>query len=186
MGIVARRKKTNPMLWIIPVVLLSLALLTIIIAVHVHAFQKRKSPEEGKQFVSVTEEITAKAYVWLEQIQDMKLSYPEVRDAVGDVEIQIQRVKKPDGEASVEVVVSSYEEAEESALDSLEELYRRVLTQRLKEAGYEGTCEQADLDRMMQEAYGVTISEYIEQCGISLLPTAEEVQRRIAREVEYE
>ncbi|MDY6104358.1 MAG: hypothetical protein SPI28_07505, partial [Acetatifactor sp.] len=155
MGIVARRKKTNPMLWIIPVVVLSLALLTIIIAVHVHAFQKRKSPEEGKQFVSVTEEITAKAYVWLEQIQDMKLSYPEVRDAVGDVEIQIQRVKKPDGEASVEVVVSSYEEAEESALDSLEELYRRVLTQRLKEAGYEGTCEQADLDRMMQEAYGV-------------------------------
>lgn len=66
MGIVARRKKTNPMLWIIPVVLLSLALLTIIIAVHVHAFQKRKSPEEGKQFVSVTEEITAKAYVWLD------------------------------------------------------------------------------------------------------------------------
>ena len=116
----------------------------------------------------------------------MKLSYPEVRDAVGDVEIQIQRVKKPDGEASVEVVVSSYEEAEESALDSLEELYRRVLTQRLKEAGYEGTCEQADLDRMMQEAYGVTVSEYIEQCGISLLPTAEELQRRIAREVEYE
>ena len=55
----------------------------------------------------MTEEITAKAYVWLEQIQDMKLSYPEVRDVVGDVEIQIQRVKKPDGEDSVEVVVSS-------------------------------------------------------------------------------
>lgn len=183
MGIVERRKRTNPLVWKIPVALLAVTLLAGIVAVHVLAFQNRGKGPEKEQTVSVTEEVTARAYVWLQQIEDMELSYPEVRETIGDVEIQL--VKNP-GDSAGELVLSSYEEAKQKAMQGMEQLFCKVLTDRLKKSGYEGSCEPADLDRMMQDAYGVTVSEYIIQCEIPLLPTTEELQKRLEQEVAHE
>lgn len=186
MGIVERRKRTNPLVWKILVALLAVTLVAGIVAVHVLAFRNRGRGPEKEQTVSVTEEVTARAYVWLQQIEDTELSYPEVRETIGDLEIQLEKDQKNPGDSAEALVLSSYEEAKQKAMQGMEKLFCRVLTERLQKSGYEGSCEPAELDRMMQDAYGVTVSEYIRQCEIPLLPTTEELQKRLEQEVAHE
>lgn len=180
-----RRKSKLP--WIIGIVV-ALLLLTIAgVCVALFVLGNKKAQEPVTKYVSVSEEASAKAYVWLAQIEDMSLEYEDVQGIMGEMKLEV--VLTPTEQKGIYTqapVEASYKECVNKAKAGLERAYLEVLKSRLLAAGFEGNCEKADMDKMMQEAYGVSVSEYLEQCDVSLLPEFTTIQEKYSGEVSNE
>jgi len=136
------------------------------------------------EYVSMSEEAAARAYVWLSQIEDMPLSYTEIKEMMGD--IQLQLVLTPAGEKGTymrTLADNTFEECQEQTQTGLEKAYREVIRYRLLTAGYEGEISDDMLDEIMQEAYGVSVSQYLSFCEVQLMPALEELTELYSGEV---
>lgn len=137
--------------------------------------------------VSMSEEASARAYIWLNEIDDMPLSYTDIKGMMGD--IQLKLVLTPTGEKGKymqTLAEGTFGDCEGRARAGLEKAYREVLKHRFLAAGYEGEMSETLADDMMREAYGISISEYLESCEVQLLPTLEELTGMYSGEAAYE
>lgn len=139
------------------------------------------------KYASVSEEAAARAYVWLNQIEDMHLSYGDVRKMMGDIRLElILTPGREDGMYMQTLAEGTLADCESRAQNGLERAYREVVRHRLADAGYEGEISDAMLDDLMREAYGVSVSEYLASCQVQLLPTTEELTEMYIGEVANE
>jgi len=148
-------------------------------------YNRKKQPIY--EYVSMSEEAAARAYVWLNQIEDMPLSYAEIKEMMRD--IQLTLVLTPTGEKGKytrELAEDSFVFCQKQAGIGLEKAYREVARYRLLAAGYEGEISDDMLDDMMREAYGVSVSEYLSFCDVQLMSTLEELTEMYSGEVTNE
>ncbi len=137
--------------------------------------------------VSMSEEAAARAYVWLNQIEDMPLSYTEIKEMMGDIRLEL--VLTPAGEKgkyTQALAEDTFADCQEKAQNGLEKAYREVARYRFLAAGKEEEISDDMLDDMMQEAYGVSVSEYLSFCDVQLMPTLEELTEMYSGEVTNE
>ncbi len=178
-----RKFRNSILLFIIMISLLAAAALVCMLLWELR--NSRKEPVY--EYVSMSEEAAARAYVWLSQIEDMPLSYTEIREMMGD--IQLQLVLTPTGEKGKymrTLADDTFADCREKAQNGLEKAYREVARYRLLEAGYEGEIADDMLDDMMREAYGVSVSEYLSFCEVQLMPALEELAGMYSGEVTNE
>ncbi len=150
-------------------------------------FHKREESRPLMVPISITEEVSAKAYAWLNQVDDTGLSYEDVRNIMG--ELQLMVVFTPTlqrGHYMQELQKGTYDSCAQSAWESFELAYRQVMKNRLKAEGYPGECTDDRLDALMKEAYGMTVSEYLATCEISLMPDWDQLSARYSGEVDRE
>lgn len=139
------------------------------------------------QYASMSEEAAARAYIWLNQMEDMALSYEEIKERMGEISLKI--VLTPGEEKNTYVQSldgDTYTECMKQAQNGLAASFRDAVRQRFSDAGYEGEISDEMLDEMMQEEYGVSVSEYLALCEVQLLPDLEELTETYSGEVTYE
>lgn len=148
------------------------------------AFLKAKEPEPVYEYVSMSEEAAARAYIWLSQIEDMPLSYTEIKEMMGDIQLTLVLTPTEEkGKYMRTLAEGTAADCEKKAADGLERAYREVVRYRFLADGYEGECSDDMLDDKMREAYGVSVSEYLSCCEVQLLPALEELTGLYAGEV---
>lgn len=138
--------------------------------------------------ISLSEEITAKGYVWLSQIEGMDLSYDELREIMGDIYLSAELKKgETKGMRYQEITEGSYSKCVNQAYEGMKKAYCTVVGDRLTEEGYEGQVDEAVVNSLMEEAYGVSVDEYLKGCeDLELIPSEEELKEKYNKEVEYE
>lgn len=179
-----RRRRTA----LTPVIL---AVMLFFIFVSVICLMVLKARENRKPIfkeISLTEEITAKGYVWLSQIDGMDLSYEEVRDIMGAICVTVElKPSENKGMKLQEITEGSYAKCYEAAYDGMLEAYNRVVCKRLKDSKFEGEASADTVDSLMKEVYGLSTIDYLKQCeDLQLIPSEEALKNRFNVEVEYE
>jgi len=177
---VRKKKSKAPVVFLIFVIIVLLGILT---AGLVFYLKSLKEPKYEK--VSLTEEVSAKAYVWLSNIEDMEVSFDEIRDAMGDISLDL--VLTPTGERhmySQEIIEGSYNECCIKADEGLKKAYALVLSNRLKKEGYLEEVDVNKAEELMKEAYGISLMEYFEKEEIELMPSEEDLKLKYNCEVE--
>lgn len=149
--------------------------------------QYKVSKEPIHDYVSMTEEASARAFVWLSNIEDTELTYEEVKECMGDFNLEI--VKTPadkKGVYTMSLADNAYGYCLSQAKTGLERAYRLSVCKRITSTGYEGTVNDELVESLMQETFGMSVSDYISQCEIVLLPSEEELISKYSGEVSDE
>ncbi len=169
---------------ILPVFIIISAALVVILGLILFLKSMKSKTESVYRYVSMSEEAAARAYIWLNQIEDMPLSYTEIKEMMGNIRLTV--VLTPAGEKGRYIQTlaeDTFADCEKRAQDGLEKAYREAVRYRLLDAGYEGVITDDMLDDMMREAYGVSVSEYLSFCEVQLLPALEELTEMYSGEV---
>lgn len=147
----------------------------------------RLSKEPKYEYVSLSEEAAARAYVWINKIEDNGVDFDEVKECMGEFNLEL--VLMPTEEKGVyqrNLADGSYEYAVSQAKVGMEKAYRIAVKNRLMAAGFEGECTDEYVENLMQKTFGVGVSDYLEGCEIELLPTEDELIEKYAGEVSNE
>ncbi len=165
------------------IILLSVAFAIILGAMLIWDFINSKK-EPIYEYASMSEEASARAYVWLNQIEDMPLSYTEIKEMMGDIQLELVLTPAEEkGKYMRALSDNTFAVCRKKANDGLEKAYREVARYRLLSAGYEGEISDDMLDTMMREAYGISVAEYLSYCNVQLMPTLEELTEMYSGEV---
>lgn len=175
----ANRRKTV----YITILVIIIAVLIGIIGV-LAALQYKKSKEPSWEYVSMTEEASARAFVWLNKIDYMELSYEDVVSIMGQFNLEI--IKTPTKEKGVYTYAladNAYEYCQNQAQVGFERAYKQVIKNRIEKTGYEGEISDETVERLMLETFGMTVSDYLKQCDVKLLPAEDEINEKYLKEV---
>lgn len=138
-------------------------------------------------YVSMTDEASARAYVWLNEIDDMPLSFDDVKECMGDFNLEIVLTPTEERGTYVQSLADgSYEYVENQAKTGFEKAYRLVVISRLKDSGVEGECTDETVDELMSKTFGVTVAEYLDSCEVELIPSKEKLESMYSGEVTNE
>jgi len=154
-----------------------------IIALMVIKYKENMQPVYDE--ISLSEEVSAKAYVWLNQIDDMNISYEDLRQAIGDINLTVELT--PSGKKGIknqQIVDGAYEQCLEKAYSGLANAYWQVVASRLTESGYDKPINQNTVEKLMKDTYGLSIVDYLKACeDLSLLPSKEDAMTKYNQEV---
>lgn len=167
-----------------------LVIVIVVLAVIMGVFAIKQYQESKKpvyEYVSMTEEASARAFVWLSKIEDTDLSYDDVKACMGEFNLELVKTPTEEkGKYDRQLADGAYEYLQSQATVGLEKAYRLAVTRRIQNFGYEGTIDDALVEKLMKETFGLSVSEYLKQCDITLLPTKEELTEKYAGEVSDE
>ena len=178
-----RRRRLSPL---VPVLfILVIALMAIVGMLLVSRAKAAKEPKH--KYVSMTEEAAARAYVWLSEIDDFDISYDEIKAMMGDFNMEIiETPTKEKGVYALSMADGSYEYCVSQAKVGLEKAYKQAVVNRIMAAGgIEGEVTDATVEELMMEAYGVSVSEYLEGQNIDYFPSLDEMNEKFSGEVNY-
>jgi len=147
----------------------------------------KKSKEPRYEYVSLSEEAAARAYVWINNIEDNGVSFEDAKECMGEFNLEL--VSNPTEERGIyqrSLADGAYEYAASSAKVGMEKMYRLAVKNRLVAAGFEGEPTDEDVENLMQKTFGVSVEEYLTRENIELLPTEEELNEKYSGEVSYE
>lgn len=178
-----RRRRNGPVIALLLIIILIMA--GAIAAMIIYAGKKQNEPKINK--VSITDEIAAKTYVWLSEIEQMNLSYEEISEMYEEINVDVI-LTKTKGKNTYEQKLdeSSYEEARIQAKEKLENIYRKAISNKIKSEGYENDFDDRLVDDLMQEAYNMSVSEYIEYCNVDYFPSKEKMSLKYSGEIMHE
>jgi len=165
------------------IMMISLALAIILAAVLIWDYINSQK-EPIYKYASMSEEASARAYIWLNQIEDMPLSYTEIKEMMGDIQLELVLTPTEEkGKYMQALSDNTFAVCQKKAKDGLEKAYREVARHRLLAAGYEGEISDDMLDSLMREAYGISVAEYLSYCNVQLMPALEELTGMYSGEV---
>lgn len=138
--------------------------------------------------ISITEEITAKSFVWLNQINDFDLSYEQVRNIMGDISLTVElKPCKTKGKRQQEITEGSYQKCYNAAYDGITAAYKQAVAARLSKEGYEGQADPEMVESLMQETYGLSVQDYLKGCeDLVIIPSENQLLDKYNVEVDYE
>lgn len=170
-----RKKNKSKNIWIVILVLIILFLIGAICFSYAR-YYKKNYIDPSYQYISMTEEASARAFVWLSKIEDTGLSYEDVKNCMGSFNLEI--IKKPakvKGEYTYEMAEGSYEYCTGQAKAGFEKAYYEAVKRRIIDSGYEGTVTDELVDRLMTDTFGMSVEQYIGECNVSILPEKSEI-----------
>lgn len=176
-----RRKTVFIVFLTIVIIILGLAMAGILIK------QYKESTKPVYEYVSMTEEASARAYVWLCKIEDTDLSYDDVKSCMGDFNLEVIKTPlKEKGKYERKLADGAYEYLVSQSEAGLESAYYFAIMRRIRNSGYEGDINEELVNRLMDETFGMSVTEYLDQCNISLLPSEQELREKYEGEVSSE
>lgn len=171
-----KRKNRVKSMWIM-ILLIVILILLVFIGINGYKQYKKTYKEPSYQYISMSEEASARAYVWLSKIKDTELSYDEVKQCMGEFNLEI--VKTPTdvkGEYTYELADGAYEYCLNQAKVGLERAYKLAVIKRIKSTMYSDSVTDATVEELMMKTFGMSVSEYLEECDIDLLPEENEIE----------
>ena len=137
--------------------------------------------------VSMGEEAAAKALIWLSEVEGNTLGYEDVRELMGDLYVEVNMTPtEVRGVYSQSLDEDSYDACSLMAKEGLKKAFCQVTLDLLVAEGYEGEPDEVLVEQLMQDTFGVSVEEYLDSCGVELIPSFENLSEKYSQEVSNE
>ena len=173
------------------VLILSLSISTAYLA-YLHFFKSggRSLSGEWTAELDLTEQAAVTAFVWLQDIEAVSVSFQEVESCMQKLTIQVglnlEAATDFEGAFRCGILPESYDICEQAAYEAFAESFRELLTERLRLAGYTGGTDKEDLEALVTETFGMPTVSYLMTFGPALLPSLEDLQAQYDGSGTYE
>lgn len=155
----------------------STALLTYL---HFFAADDKNLSGEWTAQLDMTEQAAVAAFGWLQDIEAASVSLEQVESYMQDMTIQVnlilEQTDRSGGTFRCNILPESYEACSQAAYEAFATVFRELLADRLRMAGYTGSTDEADVEALVTETFGMSTVAYLMACGPALLPSLEELQ----------
>ena len=170
-----KRKNRSKSIWIAILVFIIVFLIGAFLIAYAK-YYKKTYKDPSFEYISMTEEASARAYVWLSKIEDTNLTYEDVKSCMGSFNLEV--VKTPTdvkGQYEYKIADGSYEYCLKQAELGLESAYLLAIKNRIIATEYSGEVTDELVGRLMEETFGMNVSEYLKKHEIKLLPEEKDI-----------
>ena len=171
--------------------ILSLSISTVFLA-YLYFFKSGGKNLSGEWIaeLDLTEQAAVTAFIWLQDIEAVSVSPEDVESSMGkliiQVDLNLEATSKFEGAFHCSVIQESYDVCEQAAYDAFAAVFRELLTERLRMAGYTGGTDMEDLEVLVTETFGMSTVSYLMTYGPALLPSLEDLQAQYEGSGTYE
>lgn len=168
---------------ILVLLILSLSISTAALA-YLHFYRSDDSSLSGEWTaeLDMTEQAAVKAFIWLQDIEAVSVSLEDMESRMRQLTIQVnlnlEATSDFEGAFRCVVLPESYEMSRQAAYEAFAAVFRELLTERLRLAGYTGGTDREDIEALVTETFGMSTVSYLMACGPALLPSLEELQSK--------
>ena len=140
--------------------------------------------------LDLTEQAAVTAFIWLQDIEAVSVSLQDVESCMGDLTIQVdlnlEAKAGSEGTFRCSILPESYNLCEQAAYEAFSAVFRELLTERLRMAGYTGGTDKEDIEALVAETFGMSTVSYLMSFGPALLPSLEDLQAQYDGNGTYE
>ena len=140
--------------------------------------------------LDMTEQAAVTAYCWLQDIEAVAISLEEMEFYMQDLTIQVnltlEQTARSEGTFQCNVMPESYDACNQAAYEAFAAVFRELLAERLRMAGYMGGTDREAVEALVTETFGMSTVSYLMSCGPALLPSLEELQAQYDGSGTYE
>ena len=160
--------------------------------VYLHFFRSdgRSLSGEWTAELDLTEQAAVTAFIWLQDIEAVSVSLEDMEAAMQKLTIQfdlnLEATTDFGGTFRCSILPESYNECEQAAYETFAEVFKGLLAERLRMAGYTGGTDKEDLEVLVTETFGMSTVSYLMTCGPALLPSLEDLQAQYEGSGTYE
>lgn len=130
--------------------------------------------------LDMTEQAAVTALIWLQDIEAVSISLedmePYMQDLIIQVDLTLEQTAPSEGTFHCNVLPESYDACNQAAYEAFATVFRELLTERLRMAGYTGGTDEEVIEALVTEAFGMSTVSYLRSCGPVLLPALEDLQ----------
>ena len=176
---------------ILLILILSLSISTAFLA-YLHFFRSdvRRISGEWTAELDLTGQAAVTAFVWLQDIEGVSVSLEDVESNMQKLTVQIDLSMEAstgsEGAFRCSILRENYDESEQAAYETFAAVFRELLAERLRMAGYEGGTDKEDIEVLVVETFGMSTVSYLMTCGPALLPSLDDLQAQYDGSGTYE
>lgn len=183
------RKAVKNVIFIL--LILTLSISTALLA-YLHFFMSdgRELSGEWTASLDMTPQAAVTALGWLQDIEAVSISTEDMEMYMQDLTVQVnltfEQTSRWEGTFRCNISPESYEACNQAAYEAFAEVFRELLAERLRMAGYAGSTDKEALEALAIESFGMSTVSYLMSCAPALLPSLEELQDRYDGSGTYE
>ena len=140
--------------------------------------------------LDLTEQVAVEAYIWLQDIDAVSVSYRDVESYMQKLTIQVnlnlEATTDLEGTFHCGILPESYNVCVQDAYEAFADIFRNLLAERLRMSGYTGGTDKEDLEVLVTETFGMSTVSYLMTYGPVLLPSLEDLQAQYDGSGTYE
>ncbi len=182
-----RRRRRRIVRIFITIAMVVLAVVILMAALRLSTLNAFKG--EYRRSVDLTERITANIAVWLQDVEGADVDAEWVRSRTEPMyvysDLSFDRNGLRKGTYTEELDEASYTECEDMAYSLCADCLRELIIKRLVMTGYAESISDDTADKLIGEALGMTLNNYIKNAGVEILPDHDELAGEIGRSGEY-
>jgi len=172
--------KTTKNVALILLFLTLIVLLALMIYLHFFASADQDISGQWTTQADLSEQASVTAFLWLQDIEGVDVSLEELEPCMEGLTVQVdltlEQTARSEGTFRCYVVQESYENCNQAAYEAFAAVFRELLGERLRMAGYTGDTGAEAVETLVTETFGMSTVSYLTSCGPALLPSLEELQ----------
>ena len=176
---------------ILLLLILSLSISTFFLT-YLHFFKSDNGSFSGEWTaeLDLTEQAAVTAFIWLQDIEAVYVSFEDVESGMQKLTVQIDlnldAATDYEGTFRCSILPESYNMCEQAAYEAFAAAFRELLAERLRMAGYTGGTDKEDIEALVTETFGMSTVSYLMTNGPALLPSLEDLQAQYDGNGTYE
>ncbi len=147
---------------------------------HFFLSDDRELSGEWTASLDMTEQTAVTAFIWLQEIEGVSVSLEEMEACMQELTIQVnltfEQTSRSAGTFHCHVVQESYDACRQDAYAAFAAAFQELLAERLSMAGYTGGMDEAAIEDLVTETFGMSTDAYLMSYGPELLPPLEDLQ----------
>lgn len=176
---------------IVVLLLLTLSVSTAFLAyLHFFASGDENLTGEWTAELDMTRQAAVTALSWLQDIEGVSVSLEDVETYMQNLNIRVdltfEQTARSEGTFRCSVLPESYDACKQDAYEAFAVVFRDLLVQRLRMAGYAGATDEEAIEALVVETFGMPTVSYLMFYGPELLPSLEELQAQYGGSGVYE
>ena len=140
--------------------------------------------------LDLTEQASVTAFIWLQDIEGVSVSLEDVESCMQKLTVQVclnlEATSDSEGAFRCGILKESYDVCEQAAYEAFAAVFRELLSERLRMAGYTGGTDREDIEVLVTETFGMSTVSYLMAFGPALLPSLEDLQAQYDGSGTYE
>ncbi|MDE6622764.1 MAG: hypothetical protein K2K74_20180 [Lachnospiraceae bacterium] len=164
------------------VILFSVLILFAVYFAYLHFYASNDKTLSGNWTASLdmTEQAAVTALGWLQDIEAVSVSMQDMESHMQgltvDLRLTMTQSSRSEGTFVSSVVPESYAACSQAAYEAFAAVFRELVAERLRMAGYTGGTDEDDIEALVAETFGMSTTAYLMSSVPSLLPPLEELQ----------
>lgn len=166
------------------VILFSILLLSTALSAYLclSAAASRNLSGEWTAELDMTEQAAVTALDWLQDMEAVSVSMQDLEDRMQGLTVtlslKLEQTSRSGGTFASGILPESYAACSQTAYEAFAAVFRELVADRLRMAGYDGDTGEAAVEALVQETFGMPTVSYLMSCEPNLLPPLGDLQAR--------